>query len=86
MRAVLAKRLRRTARNLAPINPSLVSTYAPMPRTGRERTGVQPQLQANGTISMVKVAVKTVTFRLAPDCARYFTQKYKRAFTKKGIH
>jgi len=82
MRGALAKTLRGRALGQAPFNLSSESRYQPVPGTGRMRVVVVPQPQADGTIQMVKVQVPTVTFRLAPDCSRFFTQRYKRAFVK----
>ena len=82
MRACRAKDLRYAASRNMPQNLSEEARYAPVPRTARIREAVAPQLQADGTIKMVKVSVNTVTFRLAPDCRRYFTQKFKRMVLK----
>lgn len=84
MRACLAKDLRNVAKRNMPNNLSDEPRYVPVPRTARLRFAYVPEVQANGTIQMVKVEMPTVTFRLAPDCSRYYTQKLKRAY-KKGI-
>ena len=82
MRGALAKTLRGRAFASAPRNLSATPTYQPVPGTGRVRYAMAPELQADGTIKVVNVQVPTCTFRLAPDCARYYTQKFKRAVLK----
>jgi hypothetical protein len=43
------------------------------------REALVPQLQANGTIQMVRVTVTTATYRLAPTCVRFYQRLFKRA-------
>lgn len=82
MRGTRAKALRRTVRQHADRSLSLEPRYQSAPRTERIREAMVPQLQADGTTQMVKVQVPTCTFRLAPDCIRFYQQHYKRAFVK----
>jgi hypothetical protein len=95
MRGTVAKRLRARVLDQVPtavlLSLSDEPRYVPKPGTGRiKKIPVGFELNPDGTqkvdefdIPILKyVELKTVTFTLAPDCRRYYTQRYKRGYVR----
>lgn len=62
------------------VQAGLEPTYAPEPRTIRKKVFQIPGINNKGERSTVEVTLTTATFRLAPDCRRFYTQRMKRHY------
>ena len=64
------------------VKAGLTPTYTPEPRTVRRKLYQVPGINDKGERSTVEIAIQTVTYRLAPNCRRFYTQRIKRRYAK----